>query len=181
MTSLRQRATRAVALTVWVTIGVFLSGCAGYRTGALPNSKPAKVYLEPIQNEAYISGIISIFQNELRKMILQSRYLILVEDIDAADMSAYIRLTDYTERPVAFLESDTGQAISARVTLSAVLSLTASNGEDLLDDDVLTADYAIYSDPETAFPNPSDQSKPGIARNLAMKLVLEMELNRPNP
>jgi len=158
-----------------------LAGCAGYQRGPLPDSKPASVYLEPIQNEAYISGFAPLFQNELRKAILNSRLLILSDDPEDADMIAYIRLRDFDEEPIGFLESDTGQPISARVQISAILSLWDSPLKDvsLVENEVVRVDSAVYSSPQTAFTAPVDQSKPAIARNLAAKTTLEMELKRP--
>ena len=164
---------------ILVAAVLLLGGCAGYRTGGLPDSSPASVYLLPVQNEAYLSGMIPIFQSELRRTVMQSRYLRLVDRAEDADMTAYVRLTDFEERPVAFLESDSGQAISSRIALSAVVTLeNPVTGETILKDEDLTGNMAVYSDPETAFPNPLDQSKPALARNLAGRVVLTMELWR---
>ncbi|MFP4352675.1 MAG: hypothetical protein ACLFRP_09370 [Puniceicoccaceae bacterium] len=158
---------------------LLLGGCAGYRTGGLPDPTPASVFLRPVQNEAYISGMAAIFQNELRRAVMGSPYLRLADRADDADMTAYVRLTDFRESPVAFLESDSGQAISSRIALSAVLTLeNPETGEVILADEALTGNMAVYSDPETAFTDPLDQSKPALARDLAARAVLTMELSR---
>ncbi|MEM0966411.1 MAG: hypothetical protein AAGJ81_09715 [Verrucomicrobiota bacterium] len=180
-------ATRGTSLPIFALIlsaaAAFLSGCAGYQKGALPNPEPATIYLKPVQNEAYVSGMVPVFQNQLSRTIAQSRYLIPVQSEDEADMVAYVQLVDFRERPIAFLETDTGQAISARISLSASVTLDHSGPpeKEVLKDKVLTADAAVYSDPDTAFANPTDQSKPTVARNLAMMVTLELELNRPPP
>ena len=173
------RSARRGLSPVLVAAVFFLGGCAGYRTGGLPGSTPASVYLFPVQNEAYVSGMVPVFQSELRRTVMQSRYLRLVDRAEDADMTAYVRLMNFEERPVAFLESDSGQAISSRIALSAVVTLeNPVTGETILADEALTGNMAVYSDPETAFPNPLDQSKPALARNLAARVVLTMELSR---
>lgn len=165
----------AVAITLVSALAV-LAGCAGYRAGALPDRPPAKVYLEPVQNEAYLSGMVPLFQRELRRAALQSRAVQLVDSPEDADQTAYVRLADFRERPVAFLPQDTGQAITSRLSLGAVLTITAADGRKLVEEEYLSAETAVYSDPETAFPNPVDQSKPHLARNLAATVLLAIEL-----
>ncbi len=166
---------RAVLAALLLLIG----GCSGYQPGGLPDSPPAAIHLFPVQNEAYLSGMVPIFQSQLRRAVMQSPRLRLVDRPEDADMTAYVRLTDFDERPVAFLESDSGQAISSRIALSAVVTLeNPVTGETILADEALTGNMAVYSDPETAFPNPLDQSKPALARNLAARVVLTMELAR---
>lgn len=158
-----------------------IAGCAGYQKGSLPNSETASLYLEPIQNEAYISGVAPLFQSELRRQILSSRLLKLVPTPEEADMVAYIRLLDYEEQPIGYLKSDTGQPISARISVSAQLTLTETDIDEtvLIEDMPLTANSAVYSSPSTAFPNPVDQSKPAMVSDLARRVVLELELQRP--
>ncbi|MGE9290722.1 MAG: LPS assembly lipoprotein LptE [Puniceicoccales bacterium] len=160
---------------------LFFSGCTGYQRGSLPDAHTASVYLKPVQNEAYLSGIAPLFQSELRQQILDSRTLILADKPEDADMEAYVRLVDYNEEPIGYLETDTGQPISARLSLSALITLseTDSEGDYLLEDSRVSIDTAVYSSPSTAFPNPVDQSKPAMARNLAQKVVLQLELQRP--
>lgn len=156
-------------------------GCAGYRTGSLPNSKVAKIYLKPVQNEAYVSGVISMYQSELRQGILDSRLLRPVSDPAEADMIAFVRLVDFEEQPIAYLETDTGQPISARISLSAILKVSSdeeANG-DIVEEQLVSTNAAVYSAPTTAFPNPVDQTKPTMVRDLARKTVLELELLRP--
>jgi len=154
-----------------------LFGCAGYRAGSLPDGPPTRVFLEPVQNEAYVSGMVPLFRRELQRIALQSSHLALVSDPREADLTAYVRLADYRERQVAFLEQDSGQAISSRVALSAILTVAEPGLEPpLIDRETLSVQSPVYSDPETAFPNPVDQTKPALARNLAATVVLAIEL-----
>lgn len=160
-----------------ILVLVGLIGCSGYRPGSLPDGPPVDVYLEPVQNEAYISGITPLFQRDVRRIALQSRHLNLVADPDQADLTAYVRLADLRERQVAFLEDDSGQAVSSRLTLSAVLTVSEPGGATpLIDEETLSVNSPVYSDPQTAFSNPVDQTKPFISRNLASSVVLAIEL-----
>lgn len=156
---------------------VFLSGCSGYRSGSLPEGPPVTVYLEPVQNEAYVSGMAPLFQQKVNQLALQSRHLTLVSDKADAELSAYVRLKNFEERRVAFLEEDSGQAITSRVSLSALLTVTdTTSGRLLIENEALSAQAPVYSDPETAFSNPVNQTKPLLARNLASSVVLAIEL-----
>ncbi len=168
------RPIRRLALLLLATS---LIGCSGYRPGSLPDGPPVKAYLEPVQNEAYVSGIAPLFQREVRSIALQSRNLTLVSSPSDADVTAYVRLADYLERQIAFLEKDSGQAITSRVSLSAILTVSEPGADDpLIDEETLSVQSPVYSDPETAFPNPVDQTKPTLARNLAASVVLAIEL-----
>lgn len=160
-------------------VAVLLAGCAGYQKGSMPNREVATVYLEPVQNEAYISGIAPLFQSALGRGIIESPLLRPADSAESADMVAYVRLSDYEEQPIGYLESDTGQPISARVQLSAIISLWGASGNPIVEDETIRTDSAVYSAPETAFSNPIDQSKPAIVRSLAKRVVLELELKRP--
>jgi len=156
---------------------ILLPGCAGYRAGSLPAGPPAKVYLEPVQNEAYLSGFTPLYQREVRRLALLSPSIKLVPDPAGADLTAYTRLADFHERQVAFLENDSGQAISSHVSLSALLTITEPGALDpIIGDEILSVEAPVYSDPQTAFANPVDQTKPTLARNLAASVVLALEL-----
>jgi hypothetical protein len=167
------------ASTLLTLLTLLLAGCAGYQPGPLPDSRVATVFLEPVQNEAYLSGIAPLFQSALHRGILESRLLRPVNSPAEADMIAYVRLRDFEEQPVAFLESDTGQPISARVSLSAVITLWDGEETLIVEDETVRAEAAVYSSPQTAFSNPIDQTKPAIVRNLARRVLLELELKRP--
>lgn len=174
---MRASGTTLLRLAFGILLTGCLFGCAGYRTGSLPDGPPVKVFLEPVQNEAYVSGLAPLFHQEVRRIALQSSHLTLVSDPKEADLSAYIRLADYQERQVAFLEEDTGQAVTSRVSLSAILTLSEPDRKaPLIDQETLSVESPVYSDPETAFPNPVDQTKPTLARNLAASVVLALEL-----
>tara|TARA_R100000027_G_scaffold61057_1_gene52176 strand:+ start:10467 stop:10991 length:525 start_codon:yes stop_codon:yes gene_type:complete len=171
----------SLSIAPFALLVVFMFGCASYQTGSLPDSHIAHIYLKPVQNEAFVSGVAPLYQSALREGILESRLLRLVSNPADADMVAYIRLTDFEEQPIAYLETDTGQPISARISLSAIISLSSSdsNDNDLAEDRVVSTNSAVYSAPTTAFPNPVDQTKPTMVRDLAQKTVLELELLRP--
>jgi hypothetical protein len=168
---------RFAALPLALAVLLFLAGCAGYRAGGLPETGISRLYLEPVQNEAYLSGITPLFQDQLRRAVLQSRSLEPVDSREAADLVAYVRLTDFRERPVAFLGEDTGQAISSRLSLAARMTLSdAGSGKEILADESYGTEAPVYSDPDTAFPNAVDQTKPVVARNLAATVTLAIEL-----
>lgn len=172
---------RAFAQIPLYLLAILLVGCAGYQKGALPDTRSATLYLMPVQNEAYLSGFASLFQSELRRQILASRMLKLVPSPEEADMIAYIRVADFEEQSIGFLESDTGQPISARMSIAGYLTLTETDAAEtiIVEEKPFSVNSAVYSSPSTAFTNPVDQSKPSIARNLASKAVLEIELLRP--
>ncbi len=172
---------RSTLFCLGAALLALLTACVGYEPGVSPGTTtPKRIFLLPLQNEAYISGIAPLFQKELRRIALLNQNLIVVDSPAEADFEVYVRLADYREKPVAFLPRDSGQAVSSRISLGAFLTVTATaDGEPLVEDGYLSAQSAVYSDPPTAFPNPVDQSKPVLARNLAAKVVLAIELAGP--
>lgn len=174
--SLRQGAFFFVAQFFFFVLLIASQGCQHYGTGALPSDHKVYVYLEPVQNEAYISGFANLFQSELVEALRNSPVVVLVQDERQADYSGQVRLRNFDKQAIAYAESDTGQPASARYSIDAWLSLLRrEDGSLLLDNNRVTADISVYVDAAQSFTMPGFQSKPTLARDLARNVARSIE------
>jgi len=173
---LRFGVTAVTALLLLFATLTLLPGCRHYHTGSLPQAHRITVFLAPTQNEAYISGFASLFQNELLESFRKSSVIILTEDEKSADYSMQVRLRNFNKQAIAYAESDTGQPASARYSIEAWVSLLdREKGSFLLENDLVNADISIYVDAAQSFTIPGFQSNPTLARDLATNVTRVIE------